>query len=203
MKFFKELPKQVQIILLTNIVIIIGFALLVIERVNTEFMLYMAVILFFLALITFTYKRITYPPYLLWCLTIWSTLHMAGGLLIARGDVWYNLMLIDIFPSVEVLKYDQAVHLFGFFTATLLLYVILKPHLKTDHIGVAVGIVIVAAGSGAGAWNEIVEFIAQASFEDANVGGYLNTSLDTIFNLVGGIAALVFLKIRESLSQKN
>ena len=75
------------------------------------------------------------------------------------------------------------------------MYVILKPLLKEPkRFGWALCIILVAAGSGAGAWNEIVEFIAQASFEDANVGGYLNTSLDTIANFIGGILAVFFLK---------
>ena len=157
----------------------------------------MAVILIAFALLTYTYKRVDYPPYLLWLLSLWGLLHLAGGLLYARGDVWYNLILIDIIPTLQILKYDQAVHIYGFFTATLLIYYILRPHLTSPHIGFAVGLSIVAAGSGFGAWNEIVEFIAQATVEGANVGGYLNTSLDTISNLVGGIGALIFLKSLE------
>ena len=190
-----NLPKSVQLILGVNILTLLLFGSIVIHRANLEFILYMAVIIFFLLVFLVTYKKVPYPNYLLWCLTAWSTLHMAGGLLMARGDVWYNLILIPISDSLQILKYDQVVHMFGFFTATLLMYVILKPLLKDpNRFGWALGIVLVAAGSGAGAWNEIVEFIAQASFEDANVGGYLNTSLDTISNLIGGIFAFLFLK---------
>ena len=44
---------------------------------------------------------------------------------------------------------------------------------------------------GLGAVNEIIEFIAVLSFPDTNVGGYLNTSLDLVFNALGAMVAML------------
>jgi len=190
-----NLPKQVQLLLGLNILSLIIFTMIALTSGNIEFIFYIAVMLFFLSALFFSYKYVQYPNYLLWFLSLWGLLHMAGGLLIIRGSVLYNLMLISLSETYSVLKYDQFVHIFGFFTATLVMYVILRPLLKKPkHIGWALSIILVAAGSGAGAWNEIIEFIASEAIEGTNVGGYLNTSLDTISNLLGGLLAIAFLK---------
>ena len=54
---------------------------------------------------------------------------------------------------------------------------------------------IVMMGSGLGALNEILEFIAVLTMPDTNVGGYENTALDLCSNFLGStIAAVVFLR---------
>jgi putative membrane protein len=40
-----------------------------------------------------------------------------------------------------------------------------------------------------------VEFIAVLSFPQTNVGGYVNTSLDLVFNALGAIAAVIFIQL--------
>jgi len=47
-------------------------------------------------------------------------------------------------------------------------------------------VLVVLMGSGIGAVNEIIEFIAVKSVPETNVGGYDNTLWDLIFNLFGG-----------------
>jgi hypothetical protein len=42
---------------------------------------------------------------------------------------------------------------------------------------------------GFGALNEVVEFAATQLLPDTNVGGYVNTGWDLVFNLVGSAAA--------------
>jgi hypothetical protein len=46
---------------------------------------------------------------------------------------------------------------------------------------------------GLGAVNEIIEFVAVLSVPDTNVGGYLNTALDLIFNALGAIVAMLLV----------
>jgi hypothetical protein len=57
-------------------------------------------------------------------------------------------------------------------------------------------ILIVLMGSGLGAINEIIEFIAVKTLPETNVGGYDNTLWDLIFNLIGGLLAVGWLTLR-------
>jgi hypothetical protein len=58
----------------------------------------------------------------------------------------------------------------------------------------------VMAACGFGAINEIIEFIATVISPQTNVGGYINTSLDLCFNLIGAVIAITlihFFKIKK------
>ncbi len=48
---------------------------------------------------------------------------------------------------------------------------------------------------GLGAVNEIIEFIAVVVFPNTNVGGYVNTALDLVFNAAGAITAMVLVHL--------
>jgi len=50
------------------------------------------------------------------------------------------------------------------------------------------------AGLGVGALNEIIEFIIAQIVPETGVGGYLNTSLDLVSNLIGAILAMLYIK---------
>ncbi len=60
----------------------------------------------------------------------------------------------------------------------------------------ALSIVIVMAGLGVGAWNEIVEFFVAEIISASGVGGYLNTSLDLVADLIGAILGLLYIRWR-------
>ena len=66
------------------------------------------------ALVVLVHFRYRLSAGVLWGLTIWGLAHMAGGLLEVDGRVWYRVQLIPV-----LLRYDQAVHAFGFGFATL------------------------------------------------------------------------------------
>jgi putative membrane protein len=61
---------------------------------------------------------------------------------------------------------------------------------------IALGIVLVMAGLGMGALNEILEFAVSIWVPQSGVGGYVNTSLDLCANLIGAILALVYIRLR-------
>lgn len=189
-------------ILIINIIAIIIFSFIFSTRKNYEFLIYIGVIVFFGFLILSTNKKIRYSNPVLWGLTIWSILHMSGGGLRIKGDILYKLMLFPIIGEpYHILKYDQFVHAFGFAVATLVMYHLIKPHLKQNFKGwISLSIVVVMAGLGAGALNEIVEFIATVIVPDTNVGGYVNTSLDLAFNLIGAIIAMIFIWVKDKKS---
>ena len=186
-------------IFIVMLVMLTLFFIHYIQAKNWEFVSYIGVIVFFLVLIIATNSKTNYHNFDLWGLTLWALLHMSGGSVQVKGERLYNLILIPLSESYEIFKYDQFVHIVGFGVATLLMYHIIRPHLKTNlKQWVAVSIVIVMAGLGVGAFNEILEFGATVVVSDTGVGGYKNTSLDLVADLIGAIIALIIIRIKES-----
>lgn len=183
-------------ILITNLLALLGFTLYFASRANYEFLIYVGVILFFLAVILATNRRVEYPNSLLWGLTLWALLHMSGGSVCMHGKLLYEIILIPISAEYGVFRFDQFVHIVGFGVATLAVYHLLKPLLKPDVTKwTSLSIVVVMAGLGVGALNEIVEFTATILCPETGVGGYLNTSLDLVADFIGAVLALVFIRI--------
>ena len=186
-------------ILIVNIIAIIIFSVIFASRQNYEFLIYIGVIIFFLLVIVFTNNKINYQNSVLWGLTFWSVLHMSGGGLFIQGKKLYEFTLIQIVGEpYNIFKYDQFVHIVGFGVATIVIYHLLKPLLK-DKLNkwVSLSIVVVMAGLGVGALNEIVEFVATIIVPDTGVGGYINTSLDLVSDLIGAVVAIIYILIKE------
>jgi hypothetical protein len=123
---------------------------------------------------------------------------MLGGSVRINGDVLYNFMIIRLSGNYPIFRYDQFIHIIGFGIAALVMFELLRPLLKT---GVSkwwsLSIIVVAAGLGAGALNEIIEFLATVLVPETNVGGYINTALDLVSNLVGATIAMVVIRWKE------
>lgn len=192
-------------ILLANLIGIFIFTPLFMSRRNYEFLMYIGVIVFFLLLILLTNKKVNYPNIVLWGLTVWAFLHMSGGGIYIRGEKLYELILIPLIGApYHILKYDQFIHAVGFGVATLAMYYLLKPLLKKENSKwIALSIVIIMAGFGVGALNEVLEFITTVIMPKTGVGGYINNSLDLVFNLIGAILAMIFIRIKEGVSREN
>jgi len=122
---------------------------------------------------------------------------MSGGGIFIGGKKLYEIILLPIVgPPYNIFRYDQFVHIIGFGVATLLMYHLLKPSLRIDtKKWISILIVIVMAGLGVGAFNEIVEFFATVVIPETGVGGYVNTSLDLVADLAGAIIALIYILI--------
>ena len=159
-------------ILVFNVIALIIFTIIFLSRKNYEFLIYVGVIIFFLALILLTNKKVDYPNVVLWGLTVWALLHMSGGGLFVGEKKLYELILIPIFGEpYNIFRYDQFVHIIGFGVATLAMFYVLKPILKNNlKKFVALSIIVVMAGLGVGALNEIIEFIAKLSLPETGVG---------------------------------
>ena len=193
------LVKKDQIpILIVNICFLSFFAVLFSSRKNYEFLMYIGVIIFFLFIIIATNEKVHYPNSVLWGLTLWAFLHMSGGGLYVRGIKLYEIMILPISGTYQIFRFDQLVHIIGFGVATLVMYYILKPVLIPGlNKWAALSIIIVMSGLGVGALNEIVEFLATVILPETGVGGYINTSLDLVADLIGAIFALIFIRVRE------
>ena len=186
----RELP-----ILIVNLVYIPVFTVIALSRTNYEFLLYVGVILVVAAWIIWKQRSVQFDRPILWGLTIWGLLHMAGGNIHVHGDVLYSLQLIPLVSEpFYILRYDQVVHTFGFGVVTLVGYHVLRSYLREPvQQWWALALLIVLIGSGVGAINEIVEFIAVLTVPETGVGGYHNTMLDLVFNLIGGLAAVAWI----------
>ena len=183
------------------IVLLLAFSAYYVLRQNDEFIIYVGVIVVFLLLLLLTNRRVHYPAGLLWGLLAWSALHMAGGSIYLGATRLYERILLPLpIAGLPILRYDQAVHAFGFGLATLAMWHLLTPWLARPlHRGVSLGIVVAMAGLGVGALNEIVEFGVTLVVPESGVGDYQNTALDLVANLCG--ALLAWWWIRRGLAQ--
>lgn len=176
-------------------------------RGNLEFVFYIAVMAILIIVVLQVDRRVQLTSAALWCLSIWGLLHMAGGLVHVpagwpvNGDsnVLYNLWLLP-----GRLKFDQAVHAWGFGVATWVCWQGIRAALRGQGgqpVRPTAGLLVLAAaaGMGLGAVNEVVEFAAVLLLPNTNVGGYMNTGWDLVANLVGCIVAAVLIYIYDKL----
>ena len=186
------------VLLIINICLVAGFGYSFLLRKNYEFIIYVGVIALFLVLIGITFFRVAYSIPTLLGLTIWSLMHMAGGGVYINNVRLYDIILIPLSQTYPILRYDQLVHLFGFAAATLTMFDLLRPLLNKEDLQhfVALSVVVIMAGLGVGALNEIVEALVSATLPQSGVGGYVNTALDLISDFLGAILAFVFIKCR-------
>lgn len=127
------------------------------------------------------------PTFLLWMVSLWAVLHLAGGLApnpTGDSEILYGMWLID-----GVLRWDQAVHGFGIAAATATLIVAARETDRPIVWGFAIG-------QGVGLVNETAENIFAVFVEDTNVGDMVNTAWDLGWHLIGGAAVAVWVASR-------
>ena len=118
-------------------------------------------------------------------------MHLAGGNLYFNG-----IKLYDIYSFQNFIRYDQIVHTLGFFVATFVSYSLIRPYLdiRVKHHPLILSIILILIASGFGAINEVLEFAAVLFLGAAQaVGDYYNNAWDLVFNLLGTIAACLFI----------
>ncbi len=199
-----RIEKSHLVLLAINLAVLIGFGTVFAIRANIEFLLYVGVVLTAIIIIAASLKKVTYTTDCLIAITIWAALHLAGGgVYLPSGLRLYDWVMIPIVnngPEWQILKYDQFAHIWGFGAAVLLIRCLLENHLKKPIVGKAsLIIVLVTASMGLVALNEIIEFIAATSLAKDGVGGYVNTSLDLVSNMLGAILAVIYLNLRGRL----
>ena len=194
--------KRVHLILgMLNGIYLLSFGLRFGLQRNFEFLIYVGVVLTTLIWIGLSLKRVDYALSTLIGLSVWGLMHMAGGGIVVGQGRLYDVMLLRWSTTLPILRYDQVVHMWGFGSCVLFCYDLLKGQLAdARRFPFSLGLVLVMAGLGLGAFNEIVEFGVTCAVPEAGVGGYLNTALDLCANLVGALLALLFLKIKFKIS---
>ena len=173
---------------------------------NSEFVFYIVVMLVLIGVVAWVHSRVNLTTGLIWALSIWGFLHMAGGLVPLPAGWPYNgehavLYSWWIIPP-ERLKYDQVVHAYGFAVTTWLCWhglraAIAGTGVPRGEIRPTLGLLVLCAagGMGFGALNEVIEFIAVLTIPNTNVGGYENTGWDLVSNLCGCVLAAVVIRV--------
>lgn len=173
-----------------------GFGLHYLGSMNVEFIAYYLVLLFGFAFVFTTLERSRFPLHILWGLSIWGLLHMAGGSVPVGDTVLYGYKIYPFLVGegqLYVLKMDQVIHAFGFGVATLVAHHLLLTHAwRSDASRIWLAIAAVLIGTGLGAFNEFIEFLVVLTVEYNGVGDLYNMGLDLVFNLVGAIIAAFF-----------
>ena len=181
---------------------------LALKQGNTEFLMYAVVMLIFIAIVYALHRCIRFSPLALWLLAVWGLLHMCGGTIPVDPSLTdaYRAAATDADrPTAAVLysmrvhpdlpKYDQIIHAFGFFSATIACFQALLSLLSAPRT-IPTAIAAALMGIGLGAINEVIEFIAVLSMPETNVGGYTNTAWDLVANTIGAtLAAILCLKL--------
>ncbi|MCB9844706.1 MAG: hypothetical protein H6811_01790 [Phycisphaeraceae bacterium] len=162
----------------------VAFSLLAVVRRNEEFIFYLGAMVVMIASVMWIHRAVGFTMPLLWLLAVWGLSHLCGGLIDVRGDVLYNFWFIP-----GLLRYDHLAHAYGFAVATWACWQAVAAHVRArggdprPTPGIGVGLVLM--GTGLGALNEVIEFIATLTLAETNVGGYENTAWDLVANLIG------------------
>jgi hypothetical protein len=173
----------------------VGLLVLFLFNGNIEFSSYGIVTLFLFYIIIWMDKKYNFPLISLWFFSAWIIMHLLGGGIKVLGVRLYDLVLINIIGDPYfILRYDQFVHAYCYFAFGILFYYILKKHMKNAS-KTALIVFAILSSLGVGLLNEVIEFgmVVFADAADA-VGGYINTALDLVFNLIGAIIGVFFAK---------
>ena len=154
---------------------------------------YAVVMVAAMLLVARVHARVTLSGPVLWGLAVWGLVHMLGGLMPVGDGVLYSVQLVPV-----VLRFDQAVHAFGFGVATVASWQALRVALDPDRAMTGgLAILVFLMGMGIGAFNEVFEFAATRVSPDTNVGGYENTGWDLVANMTGAILATLWVVRQE------
>ncbi len=158
---------------------------------NAEFVIYAGSMVVFIIAVVLMHARFGFRASTLWLLAIWGLLHMAGGTVpipahLAQTDAPHTV-LYSLRPWADLPRYDQVVHAFGFFSATLACHDAIVA--AAGRVRPSLAVAAALMGMGLGAVNEVLEFITTLVLEDTNVGGYVNTGWDLVSNTVGAVTA--------------
>ena len=164
---------------------------------NYEFLLYAITVILLVAVLYQTDRYFRFERLGLWLFNTWLILHTLGGLASFRGVRFYDLVLLDLVGApYDILKYDQLVHFYCYVVIAILMWSVVQKIAKTDASLAVVSVVTILAASSLGAVNEIIEFLAVVLLDTDGVGGYTNTAIDLVANLLGAIAGTAFMYAR-------
>lgn len=165
---------------------------------NFEFLIYTATLGLLIWLLGISDKKFRYFHSAKWGFAIWLFGHLGGGGFKVGEQRLYDTILMDwVGDPFFILRYDQAIHIFCYFVITLLIYSILLSVVKAKKSKMdrfVIGLIAFLGGMGVSAINEIIEFSTVVFFEATGVGGYYNNAIDLVFNAIGALIAVFFMR---------
>lgn len=145
---------------------------------------YLIVVALLVVVVVSADARVRFSTVCLGGLAAWGVLHLAGGLIeLDDGRILYNALF------TRWIHFDNVVHFIGFGSAGLALAESLQATTGVRMSRTTVWTVTWVGGMGAGAFNEVVEFILTHLLEHTDVGGFENTGRDLVANLMGAATA--------------
>ena len=165
---------------------------------NYEFLLYAVTVVILIIILYKTDQYFKYKKLGLWLFNIWLVLHILGGLASYQDVRFYDLMLLNLVGDpYYILKYDQFVHFYCYVVMSILMWSVVHNIIKQDASSAVVLVVTILAASSIGAINEIIEFFAVVALNTDGVGGYINTAIDLIANLLGAIVGTIYMYAKQ------
>ena len=184
----KKLPYLVSFLLAGLLI------LLTIILQNHEFLLYAVTVTALAVLLYKTDQYFGFETVGLWMFDLWLLLHILGGLASFDGVRFYDLILIDLVGEpYQVLKYDQFVHFYCYVVMSILMWSVVSKIARENANTTVVCVITILAASSIGALNEIIEFAAVVLLGTDGVGGYTNTAIDLVANLLGAIVGSLYM----------
>jgi len=165
---------------------------------NLEFVIYVGVIVAIFAGVFATLRATQFPIWMLWLLSIWGLMHVAGGAVQTGDGVLFAYKIypfLDLGGDFYILKYDQLVHGYLYGLVALMAYHTIRVPLKVSGHTFLVALAAAMISLGISGLNEIMEFLIAVTLEENGVGGYENAMLDLVFNLSGAVLALGLLGV--------
>ena len=165
---------------------------------NYEFLLYAVTVVILIIILYKTDQYFKYKKLGLWLFNIWLVLHILGGLASYQDVRFYDLMLLNLVGDpYYILKYDQFVHFYCYVVMSILMWSVVQNIMKQDASSAVVCVVTILAASSIGAINEIIEFFAVVVLDTDGVGGYINTAIDLVANLLGAIVGTIYMYVKQ------
>jgi hypothetical protein len=170
---------------------LILFSILALRRLNYEFFFYNIIIAIIVFILYKIHKEIHLSTGIITGLIIAGVLHILGGNVHIGATRLYDFWIIN-----GLIRYDNLVHMFSIFVATLIAYNLISPYInykiKKDWFYLSSLLILIALGIGV--LNEIIELLAVLFLNASEtVGGYMNNAMDLVFNLIGSVIASIYI----------
>ena len=179
---------------------------------NLEFIYYTILLIGLVYFVVYIHQNLRLGFFLIFNISLLGFFHLLGG-----NSYIGTVRLYEYYLAPNFFRYDNFVHAYTSFIATILLYTLTADFIDErvrKRFGIfCFGLVLMTLGLGS--INEILEFLAVIFFDAAEqVGGYYNNSLDLVFNTLGSVVGcfVVYLylerprilkKINDKISKNN
>jgi putative membrane protein len=187
------------VILFSTLYLLAG-GLYFLQDLNLEFVIYVAVIVAIFAGVFATLRSTQFPIWMLWLLSVWGLMHVAGGAVQTVDGVLFAYKIypfLDLGGDFYILKYDQVVHAYLYGLVAMMAYHTLRVLLGIKGNTFLVALAATMISLGISGLNEIMESIIAVTIERNGVGGYENAMLDLMFNLGGAVVGAVTMILVE------